>query len=129
MSMGYDLYSVTGEDTRWTQPYWSRILKLAVKYGWEPKGTTKPKDYDEDWSGGYYQNSGQIVEADDASNLADALEKSLPHLPVDKPEFTFKTGQTYDPDMSPEEVFSGEGGKQAVEEFIAFCRKGSFEIS
>jgi hypothetical protein len=70
---------------------WSRILKLARLYGWQPAGTRAGSlyydvpDYPDikpiEWSGGYFTNDGQIVTADDASELGKALEQALDDLP------------------------------------------------
>lgn len=138
-NMGYNLYNQQGEDYRWTQTFWGRVLALAEKNGWKPKGTTFPKGYDKsDWDGNYWYNSGQIVEADDAANLANALEKSLASLPeeeikIPKAEFspdpvTHLPKITNWDNIPLENFFSGDGGRKSLMEFISFCRKGSFEI-
>ena len=138
--MGYDLYSQSGEEYRWTQVFWGQVLALAKKYGWEPKGTVIPKDYDSnDWDGNYWHNSGQTVEPKDAVNLAEALEKSLDHLPaqeIDIPKVEFLMDPiTHLPKITNwdniplENFFSGQRGRGSLESFIDFCRKGSFEIS
>jgi hypothetical protein len=137
--MGYDLHSSSGSETRWTQIYWSRILELAEKYGWQSKGTSAPKDYSGNWSGDYWHNSGQIVDSDDAMGIANALEKALPKLPTEeivipKPIYVIdpvshksKIGN-WD-DIPLEHHFSGARGRKELEDFIAFCRQGSFEIA
>ncbi|MBU4351244.1 hypothetical protein L6250_03300 [Candidatus Parcubacteria bacterium] len=81
--MGYDLFNQKTKDQfRWTQLFWVRVLELAEKNGWQSKGTTIPKDYHKsDWDGNYWHNSGEIVEAEDALNLAEALTKALDTLP------------------------------------------------
>jgi hypothetical protein len=124
--MGYDLLSSSNDDFRWTQTFWPRVLALAEKFGWDPLGTTVPKDYtDSDWDGNYSYNEGQIVEAEDAASLADALEKAIPILPQE----TIQLPQTDLDQIPPENFFSGPDGRQSIEEFIDFCRKGSFEIN
>jgi len=70
---------------------WSRILKLARLYGWQPASTRAgPLYYDVpdnpdikplEWNGGYFTNDGQIVTAEDASELGKALEQALDDLP------------------------------------------------
>jgi hypothetical protein len=137
--MGYDLYSKSGDETRWTQTFWPRLLALAEKNGWQPKGTSAPKDYKETWDGSYWYNSGEIVAEEDAANLATALEKALPTLPekeitIPKAEFatdpSTRLPRIANWDNIPlEHFFSGPFGRKSIEEFIAFCRKGSFEIS
>lgn len=137
--MGYDLFSqTTGEDFRWSQPFWGRVLELARKNGWQQKGTTIPMDYHRsDWDGNYWYNSGEIVEVEDALSLADALTRALDTLPKEdvsvskSPVFneTTKKWEVADFSHTPvEHFFSGSSGRKSLEEFIAFCRKGSFEI-
>lgn len=43
--MGYDLFSNSGDEFRWTQLLWGRVLALADKYGWKSKGTVARDDY------------------------------------------------------------------------------------
>ena len=77
--MGYDLSNLdTGDDYRFNIHGWGPILSLAEKYGWQPAGTVLPGD--KDWEGSYYSNDGQIVQYQDAQNIAKALEKALPNL-------------------------------------------------
>ena len=76
--------------------------------------------------------------AEDAGNLADALEQALADVPSHDAighktvEITFPTGEKnralpLDADVSPLEYFSGKA-KKMLTEFIAFCRTGGFEI-
>ena len=130
--MSYLLKNRQGElhVTTW---HWRPLLRLAEKYGWEHPGTLRPFDYpkDKEWNGNYWWNSGQIVTNEDAKNLAQALEKSLTHVP-DK-----NTGlsEGYKPEeieaflaQEPETIFSGTGHKEFIEDLIEFFKKGSFEI-
>lgn len=93
--MGYDLYNTNGEHYRFNISSWSALLRLAERYGWQAAGTTLYKyecDDDEEncvrtdvvdheWNGTYFSNDGQVVGSEDASNLANALEKALPDIP------------------------------------------------
>jgi hypothetical protein len=86
------------------------------------------------WSGDYVSNGGQIVTADDASRLADALERALDDIPDFYAAWNKATeGEDGGPwipvgeNLSPLEALSGEN-KPALREFIAFCRQGEFEI-
>jgi hypothetical protein len=65
---------------------WGQILRLAQAYGWQPAGTV----IDEGdlcnfpngrWDGGYQTNDYQRVTADDARNIANALDRALNDLP------------------------------------------------
>lgn len=137
--MGYNLTNQQGNEYRFVQALWSKVLLLAKKYGWQAAGTSRPIDYDEsEWDGNYWYNSGQVVETEDAVKLAEALEKALSHLPdqdVAIPEAQYaldpvsKLPKITNHDQIPiEDFFSGEKGKQAITSFIEFCREGSFEI-
>lgn len=108
---------------------WTRVLSLAMFYGWQPMGTRAPSItelhgmIDEDWNGTYSTNDGQIVVTEDAFSLANALEKSLDDIP----DFNL---EVYPPDLSkinPFEYFAGDE-KRHLAEFIDFCRLGSFLI-
>lgn len=77
---------------------WPALLAKAKEYGWEPMGTVPSipcywaealasgQPFDPDavfWPGFYVANSHQIVEGDDAKNLAAALERFLEEHPTD----------------------------------------------
>ncbi|MEI6462687.1 MAG: hypothetical protein WCO33_03415 [bacterium] len=137
--MGFDLINHSGEEFRWDMTFWSKALQLGEKYGWKQKGTTMPKDYEGGtWSGTYWESSHQIVEAEDANNLADALEKSIEFLPKEEikiPKLQFTKGSATElpmpivtEEIPIENYFSGPGGLESIKEFIEYCRKGSFEI-
>jgi hypothetical protein len=70
---------------------WSRILSLALFYGWKPMGTLPPFIHNlrkpseahagDDWDGTYLRNEGQAVRGEDALALAVALRMSLDDIP------------------------------------------------
>jgi hypothetical protein len=114
---------------KFSRDSWSRVLSLALFYGWQPMGTRVPSmteihGFDaEAWDGTYLTNDGQIVLAEDALSLAIALEKSLDDIP----DFNL---DDHSPDLSkinPFEYFAGDEKPQLVD-FIQFCRLGSFLI-
>lgn len=161
---------------------WSKILTIAQQYGWQPMGTKAPGPLPElegespsenndwrDWDGNYLTNDFQSVTAEDATNIAAALERALVDIPdhdayQDKrvvnegPADTASTFERFSyeictalnrelPGMEMRvnrddravglntvmahntlEWFSGRG-KQAVQQFIAFCKAGEFCIS
>ena len=51
---------------------------MAIHHGWEPKGT---KLNENDWDGNYLLNCAQMVEKEDAKNLAKALRSSMIDVP------------------------------------------------
>ena len=108
--MGYDLYSQTGDEyVYFNFGNWPMLLSAAESYGWKPAGTQAGETYHDPsmWEGTYLSNDGQIVTAQDAAALADALERVL--------------------DDIPDKYFS-DNMKKSVVEFILMCRKGAFEI-
>ncbi len=80
----------------------------------------------EHWSGTYFSNNYQYITDEDATNIADALERALDDIP----EFdTDEKLREYSPDkLSPAiDYFSGKA-KQQVEDFMTYCRAGGFVI-
>jgi len=91
--MGYDLTALngkisnqeTGEAATYmvNQASWGRLLSLANQHGWKPKGITKawnfntqeymPCEQTDDHVEEYFGNNYQMVEADDAKEIAKAL--------------------------------------------------------
>ena len=157
--MSYELVNRSTEIKKtFSRQAWPKALELARLYGWQPMGTCPPPAYDfhalgADWNGTYLTNDGQLVRAEDACSLADALERSL----ADIPDVGVKIDWTsqfwledplpewFSPDertqmeeeltdglldtlgIPPAEFFAGDD-KQYLAEFIRFCRLGSFEI-
>jgi hypothetical protein len=81
----------------WSSEAWSRVLSLAMFYGWVPLGTLPPythnlrKSADEgeqyaDWDGTYLRAEGQTVRSQDALMLAIALRMSLDDIPDVNPD-------------------------------------------
>jgi hypothetical protein len=76
---------------------WSKMLSLAMFYGWRPMGTLPPLIHnlrqspheggtDGDWDGNYVRAEGQTVQAEDALTLAIALRLSLDDIADVNPE-------------------------------------------
>lgn len=114
---------------KFTRESWTRVLSLAMFYGWQPMGTRVPSmtelhgfDVD-DWDGTYLTNDGQIVVAEDSLSLAMALEKSLD----DVPDFNVDNDSLDPSRINPFEYFAGDEKGQLVD-FIRFCKLGSFLI-
>lgn len=146
--MGYDL-SGDGGYFRANVSAWSDLLQLAHQYGWEPAGTETPEweneegeiiRYDE-WDGGYGTNDYQLVTAEDAAAIADAIEASLDDIP-DEAVKVLTLGEAWGANCPPElrdkrivndeanlyERWSGPDSKDYLKAFIAYCRAGSFRI-
>ena len=146
--MGMSLSNGHGGSLGFNHFLWSKILTLALDHGWEPLGT-KPSvalahEYpdiahtDETWDGNYTSNDLQEVTAQDALNIAKALERSLEDFPErikippksdwDSESGTLLVAREEAEKMNPLEVFAG-GGKKYVQDFVNFCRQGGFTIS
>ena len=173
--MGYDLYceaatpsSVPAKDKyfRWNIFGWPPVLSLATMYGWEPEGTSIPRLSDEmarehnlskeevrrhnemvdDWAGEYYGNDGQIVSAQDAANMANAIEASLDDIPdfeipipgvgedgmvsVDNVNYKKHRDALQAGSRAAYAVnYSGAKNKKYLRDFIKFLRLGEFSIN
>ena len=114
---------------KFSRESWTKVLSLAIFYGWQPMGTRVPSmteihGFDtEYWDGTYLTNDGQIVVAEDALSLAIALEKSLDDIP----DFNLRYFPLDLDKITPFEFFAGDEKGQLVD-FIKFCRLGSFLI-
>ena len=114
---------------KFSRESWTKVLSLAIFYGWQPMGTRVPSmteihGFDtEYWDGTYLTNDGQIVVAEDALYLARALDKSLDDIP----DFNLRYFLLDLNKITPFEFFAGDEKGQLVD-FIRFCRLGSFLI-
>jgi hypothetical protein len=139
--MGMDLHGAE-KYMRLNWSNWEALLALAYLFGWEGPGTLPPDLRDQhgqpiypadtfkDWSGTYFSNSYQRVTAEDAHNLAEALERALRSGGVLDREALgrrqFLTEVSKNPVVDPS-VWCGER-RELAQEFIAFCRAGGFVI-
>ncbi len=110
-------------------------------------GARTPQEADE-WRGAYCANNLQIVNAEDARAMASAVERALPDIPnqdviKNRERFWEDTGDLFNGSLVVQlqglpghdfpsregnllEVWSGS--KDYLREFIAFARKGEFDI-
>ena len=146
--MGFYLVRDGEVKKRYGTRQWPDLLALARAYGWQAAGTT----LDEvsglmltgKWSGTYTGMDGQLVSSEDASNLADALERALVHFPRQDAEQTLdyqikthlwrpatldeaRALRTYLGDDEPSLVREAMG-ESALTGLITFCREGGFRI-
>lgn len=103
--------------------YWASILQLAHEFGWEPARTLlydwcncedgESPELIESWEGDneYFSSDHQIVTADDARAIAEALEAAVKALP-DK--------------LIPSGVFAY--ALDALKAVVALCRAGEFRL-
>lgn len=118
----------------WTHIEWANILGIAYENGWKPMGTRGFNLYsgssipDEEWSGTYFSNDHQRVTAEDASNIADALESFLRTLSPDESQDDLYSFNSLVVEGNPK-IFFGEYLKTKIEKFIDFCRAGCFRVS
>lgn len=138
--MGYDLTNAAGGYVRFTGSGWDLALAVARHYGWQPTGTRRPADWDDDnseWADGYWANVGQEVVAADAANMAAALERILASSDFvdavsrlltdsrDRVDVELGRGSTRrDPDVRGQ----AEGFRPRAAELATFARQGAFVI-
>ena len=148
--MTIDLYR--NEDDYFQLEYfgiWQKVMDLARIYGWEPIGTQEPPDWDsndddERWQGDYDLYAGEWITAEDAQELANALDSALDDLPDNPmPDRIIETEIEEidrDGDVSISfhiiesnksiNLFEAFGGQYKSEliAFIHFARRGGFHI-
>ncbi len=93
--MGMDISNGNAETRHFHRSLWIELLKLAYEYNWKPAGTeiggwedpehphsefTKQLER-KSWNGNYTSNDGQLITAEDANAIADALEKAFEDVP------------------------------------------------
>jgi len=157
--MSYELINQSTTICRtFSRQCWAKALELARLYGWRPKGTHPPVDYDfrllnADWNGTYLTNDGQLVKAEDAFLLAFALERALDKIPDANGKTDWnsllRNADEFPEWLSPAETalleeelqdglldtlgkspfeFFAGTEKHRLVELIRFCRLGSFVI-
>ncbi len=141
-------YCISGRDESLDQRFniwgWRSLFTLALYFGWEPQGTVSKiwknnktgelvghQDYDpdkckdgewvndDDWDGSYFYNDWQEITADDAQNLAEALEKALEYMSDNK---TDKTEEALN-------NWSGLEAQEVVKDCINLFKSGSCVIT
>ena len=154
MSTALELVNTfTSLSRTYSREFVGKALELARLYGWRPMGT-RLHEMQPVWLGNYLTNDGQMVLAEDASALAEALTKAFDAIPDenrkadwndpklwledDLPEWlspeereVIEDGlEELSPDMMklhPLEFFAGDEKPHLIM-FIRFCRLGSFSI-
>jgi hypothetical protein len=157
--MSYDLFNPSTTICRtFSRQFFAKALDLAELYGWQPMGTEPPSVYDfhklrAEWEGGYFTNDGQMIKAEDARSLANALERALHAISDAKVEMDWNTKFWIEDDLpewlAPEEKDMVEDGienelldvlgfhpleffagneKDYLKKFIKFCRMGNFIV-
>lgn len=158
--MGVDLMSEAGGSFMVNWYGWKRLFNLACRYGWEPQGTIDPDasykddpEYDpehvKNWDGGYFSNDEQLVNVEDAKEMAKAIEKYLsqPHIREGGTMELFFDETIYESAGDLKEAIgeafknctlqlhSQEGEtvepdfpEEYLRDFINFCRRGGFRI-
>lgn len=134
---------------------WTTLLNLAQQYGWEPMGTevnvasaradawAAGEEFDPDalyWRGSYLCTFGDIVDDQDAKNLAAALKRFLAEYPTDE-ALLGKVWTVYAPDYyvrglkdferlvgGKPEVFPPALDVATIRQLADFCEGGSFMI-
>lgn len=157
--MSYDLFNPYTTICRtFSRQFFAKALDLAELYGWQPLGTQQPSEHDfhkldAEWDGNYLTNDGQMIKAQDALSLANALERALDDIPDavlkmawnpkfrtedDLPEWLSPSEKEVIEDglenelldvigIHPLEFFEG-AEKYHLKQFIRFCRLGDFIV-
>lgn len=77
--MSLSLHGSSGARVTVSEAEWTFILIFAEQYGWMPSGTVSPLDLSPriTWDGQYDLDAGQQVTAEDALEIARALQYAL----------------------------------------------------
>jgi hypothetical protein len=128
---------------------WQKLMNLAQLYGWQPRGTIAPPDWnpeagDSEWDGSYDFYVGEWVNDADAWAMAQALLSALDDLPdITMPDRVIET-EIEEIDREGEvsisfhiieanrtlnlfETFGGQY-KTDLKAFLRFARQGGFHI-
>ena len=134
--MGYNFNNASG-NFRFNIFAWLCALTLAKNFDWKPMGTVLrdftvivPDGLDisneqyiretvKEWDGRYCANEWQLVEEEDALNLAFALMIAVKALPDEDDDS--KIVQSID-------HWSGKDNKKILKDFIKYCMGGEFDI-
>lgn len=135
--MAYDFERADGSKWGITSVGWRLLRHLAEQFGWEPAGTLPPEDAPTDatWAGDYAGNSGQLVTAADAAELAVALRAALasPKFEVIVVAFGADFRGQLAAHSTPTTTltagpFPPDEWRRAAEEFAALCDGNAFRI-
>jgi hypothetical protein len=131
--MSFDLRNPSGERFRFSSSGWGYYLNLAKEYGWQAAGTLPPDGMpDSDgWPKSYDSNDGQWVSAEDAGELAGALQAALDDArrverltlaaQAESKALSHATGR-------PCQVRVESNDEEYIRQMIEFFRKGKFQI-
>lgn len=135
--MGYELRG-KGDTVSLNIAGWEFIVDVAKAYGWIPMGTQPtdltypngmPLGAQEDWRGSYFYNEWQIITEQDASNIADALQRALQDIPAHSQQLV-NCCQMRGRDPAPIiQSLRTPDGLALVMRVIALCRSGRVYIS
>lgn len=106
---------------------WHKVFDLAKEYGWKPKGTSSNRIMKsfagkwDNWDGNYFSFDSQLVDEDDAKNLAKALRAAIKDIPKRRPN-------KMSDEMTLLEYWSGSKFRLYLKKFILFCEEGLFII-
>ena len=135
--MGFYFKNASGKEFRLNYFAWPCALTLAKDFDWKPMGTVLrdftvrvPDGLDisneqyiretvERWDGRYCANEWQLVEEEDALNLAFALMIAVKVLPDEDDDSTI---------VHSIDHWSGADNKKILKDFIKYCMGGEFDI-
>jgi hypothetical protein len=130
--MSLELHGPSDEKVTVSEAEWYFILIFAEQYGWMPAGTVSPRYLNPRiiWDGQYDLDAGQQVTAEDATEMARALQFALKdpyrkeieaavsrHLSKVLSQITGMPSSVEFPDIT-----------DSIEAVMELCRRGSFTI-
>ena len=145
----YVFKNASGKEFRFELRQWSRLLTVAMFFGWKPWGTylqdftiRVPDGLDisdeeyirkthESWDGRYTDKEGQLVTEGDAFNLAYVLMRAMKFLPnegISDPVHPLDSFEYENEQLSAIYCWSGKRDKVILKDFIHFCMGGEFNI-
>jgi len=133
--MGYQLEGAGGEIT-FAQSIWPPVLAVAAIFGWQPQGTIPDKESGifpgRASYGAYEYNDGQLVTAEDAHNLGEAIEKALLSLFIGVKQGVPQTDsdkvRTEEEQRAIQRVMEYDPEGDKLKRFVRFCKAGAFTI-
>jgi len=132
--MAITLARETGQSMTFGGHRWTMYLTMAQYYGWNPKGTRKPKGYGifKKWPGNYDTPDGQTVEPADAESLARTIAHALtdPHFDANADAMERQMRAEVSERVEPElmKTFQLAFDRATFEAFGRFCAQGGFQI-
>lgn len=133
--MGISLKNIENKELNISNIAWSYLLNMGEQSGWNPAGTTKPKDYGlfKKWHRGYDSSEGQRIKANDAKSLSVHLTNA-----INDELFNIKSAKIIEnlQNLIEQSIgkplgygILGDMNTDFIKEVIEFLNKGDIEIN